>query len=115
MNDVVFQIISGLDMGEDSETASMETSSSEQTNDIKFQESNKTVYAIVQSERQKDNKGASVFFDSFEDHGFENASMRTPKGEMVHVVFFSHLQEDCEQEDGLDVHNMVVIVEYFQG
>jgi hypothetical protein len=53
MNDVVVQILSGLDMDEGSETASMEISSSEQTNDIEFQESNKTVYATVQSEIQK--------------------------------------------------------------
>jgi hypothetical protein len=49
MNDVVFQIISYLYMDEDSKTASMETSSSEQTNDKEFQESNKTVYATFQS------------------------------------------------------------------
>jgi hypothetical protein len=45
-NDVVVQFLSGLDMDEDSETTSMKTSSSEQTNYIEFQESNKTVYAI---------------------------------------------------------------------
>jgi hypothetical protein len=49
-NDVVVQILSGLDMDEGSKTASMETSSSEQTNDIEFQESNKTVYATFKSE-----------------------------------------------------------------
>jgi hypothetical protein len=36
MNDVVVQILSGLDMDEYFETASMETSSIEQTNDIDF-------------------------------------------------------------------------------
>jgi hypothetical protein len=45
MNDVVVQILSGLDMDEGSTTASMETSNSEQTNYIEFQESNKIVYA----------------------------------------------------------------------
>jgi len=34
MNDVVVQILSGVDMDEDSENASMETSNNEQTNDI---------------------------------------------------------------------------------
>jgi hypothetical protein len=62
MNDVVVQIISGLDMDEDSETASMETSSNEPTNDVEFQESNTTTYAIFQSEIQKDNEEAMVFF-----------------------------------------------------
>jgi hypothetical protein len=89
MNDVVVQIPRSLDMDEGSETASMEISSSEKTNDIEFQESNKTVYATVQSEIQKDNKEEVVLFDSFEDHGFENASMGTPEGEMVHVVLFT--------------------------
>jgi hypothetical protein len=55
-NDVVVQFLSGLDMDEDSETASMETPSSEKTNDIEFQESNKTTSAISQSEIQKDNE-----------------------------------------------------------
>jgi hypothetical protein len=36
VNDVVVQILSGLDMDEGSKTASIETSSSEQTNDIEF-------------------------------------------------------------------------------
>jgi hypothetical protein len=36
MNDMVVQILSGLDMDEDSENASMETSSNEQTNDIEL-------------------------------------------------------------------------------
>jgi hypothetical protein len=98
VNDVVVQILSGLDMDEDSETASMETSSSEQKNDIEFQESNKTVYATFQSEIQKDNEEAVVLFDSFENHGFENTSMRTLDCEIVHDVRFSHLQEDYEQE-----------------
>jgi hypothetical protein len=98
VNDVVVQILSGLDMDEDSETASMETSSSEQTNDIEFQESNKTVYATFQSEIQKDNEEAVVLFDSFENHGFENASMGTLDCEIVHDVSFSHLQEYYEQE-----------------
>jgi hypothetical protein len=48
-NDVVVQFLNGLDMDEDFETASMETSRSEQTNYIEFQESNKTMYAIFQS------------------------------------------------------------------
>jgi hypothetical protein len=68
------------------------------TNDIEFQESNKTTYAIFQSEIQKDNEEAVVLFDSFENHGFENASMGTLDCEIVHVVSFSHLQEDYEQE-----------------
>ena len=50
MNDVVVQILSGLDMDDDFETASMENSSSEQRNDREFQESNKTVHVTVQSE-----------------------------------------------------------------
>jgi hypothetical protein len=49
MNDAVAQIPRGLDMDEGSETASMEISSSKQTNDIEFQENNKIVYATVQS------------------------------------------------------------------
>jgi hypothetical protein len=36
VNDVVVQILSGLDMDEDFETASMETSSSERTTDVEF-------------------------------------------------------------------------------
>ena len=36
MNDMVVQIISGLDMDDDSETTSMDISSNEQTNDIEF-------------------------------------------------------------------------------
>jgi hypothetical protein len=48
MNDMIFQILSGLDMDEYSENASMETSSNEQTNEIELQESNKTTYAIFQ-------------------------------------------------------------------
>jgi hypothetical protein len=91
MNDVVVQILSGLEMDEDSETASMETSSSEQTNYIEFQESNKTTYAIF-SEIQKDNEEAVVLFDSFENHGFENESMGTLDCEIVHVASFSHFQ-----------------------
>jgi hypothetical protein len=39
-----------------------------------------------------------VLFDSFENHGFENASMGTLDYEIVHVVNFSHFQEDYEQE-----------------
>jgi hypothetical protein len=75
MNDVVVQILSGLDMDEDFETASMETSRNEKMNDIEFQESNKTVYATFQSEIHKDNEEAVVLFNSFENHGFENTSM----------------------------------------
>jgi hypothetical protein len=37
-----------------------------------------------------------VLFDSFENHGFENASMGTLDCEIY--VSFSHLQEDYEQE-----------------
>ena len=48
MIDVVVQIPSGLDMDENFETSSMETSNSEKTNDIELQESNKTTYAIFQ-------------------------------------------------------------------
>ena len=96
VNDVVVQILSGLDMNEDFETTSMETSSSEQTTDIEFQESIKIVYATFQSEIQKDNEEAVVLFDSFENHGFENASMGTLDCEIVHAVIFSHLQEDYE-------------------
>jgi hypothetical protein len=98
MNDMVVKILSGLDMDEDSENASMETSNNEQTNEIELQERNKTTYAIFQSEIQKDNEEAIVLFDSFENHGFENASMGTLDCEIVHDVIFSHLQEGYEQE-----------------
>jgi len=37
-----------------------------------------------------------ILFDSFEDHGFENASMGNLDYEIVHDVRFSHLQEDNE-------------------
>jgi hypothetical protein len=97
-NDVVVQFLNGLDIDEDSETASMETSSSEQTNYIEFQESNKTMYVISQSEIQKDNEEAVVWFDSFKNHGFENTSMGTLDCEIVHDVLFSHLQEGYEQK-----------------
>ena len=53
MNDVVVQILSGLDMDKDSETTSMETSSGEQTNYIEFQERNKTTYAIFNQKYKK--------------------------------------------------------------
>jgi hypothetical protein len=56
------------------------------------------MYATFQSEIEKDNEEAVVLFDSFENHGFENASMRTLNCEIVHVVIFSHLQGDYEQE-----------------
>jgi hypothetical protein len=49
VNYVVVQILSGLDMDEDFETASMESSSSEQTTDIEFHESNKTMFSTFQS------------------------------------------------------------------
>jgi hypothetical protein len=97
MNDMVVQILSGLRMDDDYETASMETSSSKQTNDIELQERNKTTYAIFQSEIQKYNEEAVVLIDSFENHGFENASMGTLDYEIVHdVSFSSHLKEDYE-------------------
>jgi hypothetical protein len=92
-NDVVVQFLSGIDMNEDFGTYSVETPSSEKTNDIEFQESNKTSYAIFQSEIQKDNEKVVVLFDYF-----ENASMGTLECEIVHDVSFSHLQEDYEQE-----------------
>ena len=98
MNDVVVKILSGLDMDEDSETSSMETSRNEQTNDIEFRESNKTSYATLQSEIQKDNEEEIVLFDSFENHGFGNTSMGTLNCEIVHDVVFSHLQEGYEHE-----------------
>jgi len=85
---VVVQFLNGLGIDEDSETASMETSSSEQTNYIEFQESKKTMYAISQSEIQKDNEEAVVWFDSFKNHGFENTSMGTLDCEIVHNVHF---------------------------
>jgi hypothetical protein len=97
-NDVVVQFLSGLDMDEDSKIASMETSSCEQTNYIEFQQRNKTTYAIFQSEIHKDNEEVVVLFDSFENHGFENASMGTLDCEIVHDVIFSHLQEYYEQK-----------------
>ena len=92
MNDVVVKTLSVLDMDEDFETASMETSSSEETNYIEFQERNKTTYAIFQSEIQKDHEEVVVLFDSFENHGFENESMGTLDCEIVHVASFSHFQ-----------------------
>jgi hypothetical protein len=98
MNDVVVQIMSGLDMDEGYKNASMETSSSEKTNDIKFQERTKTVYATFQSEIQKDNEEAVVSFDSFQNHSFENASMGIINYEIVHVVIVSNFQEDYEHE-----------------
>jgi hypothetical protein len=55
-NDVVVQILSGLDMDEGSETPSMETLRNEQTNDIEFQGRKKTMYVTVKSEMQKDHK-----------------------------------------------------------
>ena len=85
-------------MDEDSETASMEVSSNEKTNDIDFQERNEAVYATFPLEIQKDNEEAVVLFDSFENHGFENASMGSLDCEIVHDVRFSHLQEDYEHE-----------------
>jgi hypothetical protein len=96
VNDVVVQIISGLDMDEGSKTTSMETSRSKQTNYIEFKERNKTVYATFQSEIQKDNEEAIVLLDSIENHGFENASMGNLDCEIVHDVRF--LQEYYEQE-----------------
>jgi hypothetical protein len=56
VNGVVVQILSGLDMNEGSKTASMKTSSNEPTNDIEFQDRNKTMYATFQSKIQKDNE-----------------------------------------------------------
>jgi hypothetical protein len=75
VNDVVVQILSDLDIDEDSKNASMETSSSEPTNDMEFEESKKIVYATFQSEIERDNEKAVVLFNSFENHGFENESM----------------------------------------
>jgi len=69
VNDVVVQIISGLDMYEGSETPSMETLRNEKTNDIEFQGGNKTSYVMIQSEMQKDRKETNVLLDSFEDYG----------------------------------------------
>jgi hypothetical protein len=91
-------------MDEDFETASMETSISEQPNYIEFQESNKTTYAIFQSEIQKDNEEVVVLFDSFKNHGFENASMGNLDCEIVHDVLFSHLQEDYEKKN-ISIHS----------
>jgi hypothetical protein len=82
-------------MDKDSKTASMENSSSKQTNDTKFQESNKMMYATFRSGIQKDNEEV---IDSFENHGFEDASMGTLGCEIVHDVRFSHLQEYYEHE-----------------
>jgi hypothetical protein len=58
---MVVQILSSLDMDEGSKTTSMETSSREKINSIKFQERNKTTYATFQSKIQKDNEEA-VFY-----------------------------------------------------
>jgi hypothetical protein len=46
----------------------------------------------------KDNKEAVVLFDSFENNGYENGSMRTLDYEIVYVVSFSHLQRDYEHK-----------------
>jgi hypothetical protein len=53
VNDVVVQILSGLVMDEDYETTSMETSSSEQTNDIvsEKQQNNVCHFSIRYTER----------------------------------------------------------------
>jgi hypothetical protein len=59
-------------MDEGYETPSMETLRNEQTNDIKFQGRNKTVYVMIQSKMQKDHKEAVVLSNSFEDYGSEN-------------------------------------------
>ena len=47
---------------------------------------------------KKYNEEAVVLFDSFENHGFENASMVTLDYEIAHFVIFLHLQEDYEHE-----------------
>jgi len=96
MNDVIVKFLSGLDMDEDFETTSMEISNSKQTTTIEFQISNKTGYATFQSEIQKYNEEVVVLFDSFENHGFGNTSMRNLDYDIVHDVRFSHLQEDYE-------------------
>jgi len=49
-DDVVVEFLSGLDMDEDFESASMETSNSEKMTAIEFQERNKRKYATFQSE-----------------------------------------------------------------
>jgi len=85
-------------MDEDSEIASMEVSSKEKTDDIDFRESNEAVYATCPSEIQKDNEEVVVLFESFENQGFENPSTGALDCEIVHVVNFSHLLEDYEQE-----------------
>jgi hypothetical protein len=46
----------------------------------------------------KDNKEVVVLFDSFENNGFKDASMRTIDCEIVHPVLFSHLQRNYEHE-----------------
>jgi hypothetical protein len=72
--------------------------SSKPINNIELKESNKTVYATFQSEIEEDNEEAILLFDSFENHGFENASMGNLYCEIVHVGSFSHLQEDYVKE-----------------
>jgi len=98
MNDVVVKILSGLDTDEGSETTFMETSSSEPTNDIEFQERKKTMYSTFQSEIQKYNEETVVLFDPFENHSFENASMGNLDCEIIHAVIFSHLQQYYEHK-----------------
>jgi hypothetical protein len=61
-NDVVVQILCGLDMDEGSETPSMKTLRNEQTNYIEFQGSKKTVYHMIQSETHKEHKEVVVLF-----------------------------------------------------
>jgi hypothetical protein len=104
VNDVVVQILSGLDVYEGSETPSMETLRNEQTNDIEFQGGNKTVYVMIQSEMQKDHKEAVVLLDSFEDYGSKTEEEEKRKPTLVKMAcpsvlvhrkeIFSHMFHD---------------------
>ena len=56
------------------------------------------MHITFQLEIQKDDEEAVVLFDSFENHGFENASIGTLECGIVHVVSYLHLQGDYGQE-----------------
>jgi hypothetical protein len=105
-NDVVVQFLSGLDMDEDSKTASMETPSNEKTNDIGLQESNKTTYAIFQSEIQKDNEKEYYEQKLISIHSFENQNDNTQGN--FHKVNKTKSKPFDVQEDNPDAHSMVV-------
>jgi hypothetical protein len=124
-NDVLVKFLSGLDRDEDSETTS-----SEQTNDIEFQESNKTMQSDSHQENfQKVNKTKPELFDEQEDsldicnlaimsehdQGYMNflVDMHKKMNELITAISFENvpITEEIEQEQqtltkevGLYVH-----------